>query len=128
MKNKLEINVKLYRLHVLIFWEVKIETIVRHAKKRRCSISDQWVTDISEDVKIASGVCARLGDDNTDIMVWLKKRPKTAGEFGVLYHELFHAVDYITESHNLADEKEARAFLYEFLANECNQYFWRKRP
>ena len=90
---------------------------------------DDWGKEFSKhiDNKTCIGLAILYGDDNSDVLVWLKKRPEKCSEYGVLYHELYHAVDSIIESRNLFEEKESPAFIYEYLAMECNNYFWSKK-
>ena len=91
----------------------------RHKRRLR-----KWKNEFLRCKQVAAGITIQLGDNNTDILVWLKRRPKTAREYGTLYHELSHALDFIAESHNLKEETEAKAYIYEFMATECNMVLW----
>jgi hypothetical protein len=76
--------------------------------------------------KGAEGFCCNLGLCNADVLVWVQKRlckTSSAAEFGVLYHELMHAVDRICARKGI-DDTETRAYLFEFLANECHKVLW----
>jgi len=51
--------------------------------------------------------------------------------YGILYHELYHAVDYIARNidgetilYNEHKNSEPRAYLYQYLANQANTFFW----
>ena len=124
MKNLVAIPIIPFRLHVLVAWEIPIEEIVKCVKKHGTKeISDEWIRDFKEHTKKSLGLCYEIGGSR-DILVFLKKRPQTASEYGVLYHELYHAVDTITESSQLLQYEHSRAFIFEYLANECNGYFW----
>jgi hypothetical protein len=126
MKNVLEIDVELFHLHVEIFWETDFPTIAQFVKKRGCEVTDEWIQHNIALHKRCDGTCQNIGEGNADVMVWLRKRPTKASEYKTLYHELYHAVDLIADSHNLHGEREARAHLYGFLITKCNQYFWGK--
>jgi len=126
-RHLLEIKVELYRMTVLVAWEVPLLDVLLHAKDAGCAISKKRAGEMIVFAKNCAGLTSHLGDRNTDIVIWLKKRPTDLGTYGALYHELFHAVDYITKSHNLDGEIECRAFLMEYLATKCNRYFWAKQ-
>ncbi len=72
-----------------------------------------------------AGVCSHIKEKGTDILILLKKKPRTNKEYSALYHELYHAVEFIREDHGL-DGGEASAYLYEFLIEKCNDYLWPK--
>ena len=120
----IEIALAIYRCSVIVTWEQDIDKVIKWAQKQGVKISDDWKGEFTECRKKATGTTLMLGDENTDILVWLKVRPKKASEYGVLYHELYHATDRIAEDHNLK-EGEARAYIFEFLANECNRVLWK---
>ena len=122
----IEIPVRVYKCHVIVTWEPDVKKIIIYAKRRKVKISDDWQREFTECQKKATGVTMTLGDDNTDVLVWLKTRPRKASEYGVLYHELYHATDRIAEDHNIK-EGEARAYIFEFLVNECNRVLWQKK-
>lgn len=122
----LEIYCEMYKLHVIVTWEQKIEKIIAHVKKRGgIALSDKWQKKVIEHMKGANGICMRLGEDNSDIFIWLKERPKKAWQYGILYHEIFHGVDFITVDHGLEGEMESRAYLFEYIVNECNKVLWK---
>lgn len=126
----LEIPVILYRMTVVVFWETGISDIAAFAKKHKCAISDTWITNAEETIKNASGACMPLGENNRDLLIWLKEKPKEARQYGVLYHELYHAVDFIADGTGLdtgLQGTESRAFLFEYLVTTCNRYFWSQK-
>ena len=124
MKNTIEIHLAIYRCSVLVAWEVSLEKVLKYTRKRGCKITDEEIKDDLEFCKNAQGVTFSIGKDNTDVLIWLKERPRKASSYGTLYHEIFHAVDQITKSHNLQNESEGRAFLYEYISTQCNNLFW----
>lgn len=121
----LEIPLRIYKTTVVVTWEPEMHKIANHGQRRGIkSITPGWIKECAEAQESATGFCAAYGDNNTDTLVWLKERPRKASQYGVLYHELYHAVDHISHTHNLANEKEARAYIYEYLVNECNKHLW----
>ena len=123
----LEIYLAIYRLAVVVTWETSLGDILAFARRGKVEITrERWGKDFSEyaDDPHCNGLTMLLGDDNADVLVWLRHRPKKASEYGVLYHELFHAVQQIVKSRNLGDEIESPAFLFEYLANQCNKVLW----
>lgn len=129
----LTIPLPIYHLHVIVTWEISIAQAAQHVRKRGCSmVTDEWIKEVSAFADGARGLCTNLGNGNTDVLVWLKEavyRDSKASEYDTLYHELFHAVDKITKTHNLDGEQECRAYIFGYLVTECNKFFWgRKRP
>lgn len=120
------IAVPLYRLTVLVTWEADGNEIAKFANKNGCQVANRFPTDFKENADDALGLCMKFSNDNPDVLVWLRQKPKKASTYATLYHELYHAVDDISKSRNLADEPEARAYLFEYLADRCNQKFWPK--
>jgi hypothetical protein len=125
--NFLAINVAVFRMHVIVTWETEAEEIERYARKHKVEVAEKFVDEFKENTKDAIGVCMVFANENPDVLVWLRKRPRKASDYGTLYHELYHAVDNISESRNLKDEAEARAYAFEYLATEANKFFWSKR-
>lgn len=120
------INLSIYRCVVVVTWEQDIDKIMKYVKKHGVKIKDDWKGVFETHQEKSAGVCITLGEDNTDCLVWIKERPKRASQYGTLYHELYHAVDHISEAHALTiDEKEARAYMFEYLVNNCNKILWR---
>lgn len=129
--NILIIPLPIYRLHVIVCWDITIKEAALHCRKRGCDlVTDEWIQTTASFVDGANGFCTNLGNGNTDVLVWLKNglsAKSKASEFGTLYHELYHAVDRISRTHNLGDEEEARAYIMEYLVTECNKFFWNKK-
>lgn len=125
----LHINIGVYRCTVLLTWETSVAEIVRHSERRGVkAIDDDWkkaakkaAQEMMDDSK---GFCMEIGD-GPDVVMWLEHRPTNASTYGTLYHEIYHAVDHLSESHSLEKEWEARAYLYEYLATACNRYLWK---
>lgn len=123
----IEIPLRIYRTHVVVTWEQEVHKIANWGERNGIkSINEEWIGTFLKNKEKAVGVCLEFGQGNTDTLVWLKERPTKASTYGVLYHELYHAVDHISDTHNLANEMEARAFIYEFLVTECNKVLWAK--
>lgn len=118
------INVNLFRCHVLITWEEDKDIIFTYANKEGVKLEESWKDTFKEATTDAIGSCMNLNVGNTDIIVWLKKRPIKLSEYGVLYHELHHAVGMIAKQHNFEDETEAMAYTYEYLVNEAHEILW----
>jgi hypothetical protein len=126
----LEIFLALYRLTVVVTWETTAEEIMAFARRRKVTISrEKWGKDFVEHAgnRLCTGLTMELGDDNVDILVWLRCRPRTATQYGVLYHELHHVVGQVVQLRNLHRESESTAFLYEYLATSCNRALWPRR-
>lgn len=124
----LTVYLAIYRLTAVITWGTKAKEILQYAKDHNVTISESYEKEFLQefDIPKPTGRCMNLGDGNNDILVWIKGRPQHRSHYSVLYHELYHAVDYISKSHGLRDELEARAYIFEYLVNECNNYFWPK--
>ena len=126
MKKKvydIEIKLPLFKCHVLVLWDYTGKEIQKWGNAHGCSITDKWVRDFEEWKENAEGVCMRLGEGNKDVLVWLKKKPEKMSEYGTLYHELSHATDHIIDDH-LLEGTEVRAYIIEYLINECNKVLW----
>lgn len=125
----IEIPVRVYRVCVIVAWGMSRRSLIALGKRHKVRITaKKWGADFDQvaDDPRAVGLCMEFGDDNTDILVWLRKRPRRCSEFGTLYHELHHAVAAIVASRNLYGEKESPAFLYEYLATEANRELWKR--
>jgi hypothetical protein len=130
----ISINVAIYRLHVIIFVEWTVEAMIRFGRQHKIGkeqFTDEWLRMLHSSRDGAQGLCTRFGVNNRDILVWLAKRPTRASEYGTLWHELLHAVDFIAEGadpgNRFSDENgisEPRAFLYEYLAVEASKALW----
>lgn len=122
----LPLEIGIYRLHVVVTWETTAEEIAAYAAKHNCRVASHFTKDFKDNAGDALGLCMSLSNDSSDVLVWLDKKPSSASSYATLYHELYHAVDSISKSRNLGDEQEARAYLFEYLAHECNKAFWPK--
>ncbi len=127
MKNILEINLAIYRVHVLVAWEVDIRDALKYAKKLGCDITEEEMNAAKKETEERiSGLAVRLGERNTDLLVWLKEKPVALKSHGTLWHELHHAVYMLAEDRSMQKEMEAQAYIYEYLTLECCKYFWTK--
>lgn len=125
-KKYILINLYIFRCHILISWEPDPDKIINWASKNGVEIDDKWVLEFKEHKEDVLGICMALGNSkNKDILVWIKERPIKASQFGILYHELHHAVGQIAKDHSMEDERESQAYIFEYLANECNQFLWK---
>ena len=129
MKNKenkfIEIPLSIFRCSVLVTWEQDVDKIIKYASKRGVPFKEDW-----KEVFVANsnglGLCLELGTNNVDCLIWLKEKPLKTNQFGVLYHEIYHAVDYISEHRGMkTEEKESRAYIFEHIVNQCNSILWK---
>src|ERR1700745_1981689 len=123
MNKFISINVEIYNCHVIVTWEHDIQKIIKYSEDHGCKLmSEEWKKNFLDNREEVTGLCMELGEKNTDVLVWLKEKPKKLSTFATLYHELYHAVDNISQSHNISPYKEieARAYLFEFLFKKCN--------
>lgn len=143
MKKKLctpffiEVYLRTYRRSVVVFFGTTAEGILKMGKKRGISVrlfTDSWVAALKElsTEKTTSGFTMQFGDNNTDVLISMRERPKKASEYGRLYHEVYHAVDEIAwavdETNKLTTKdgtSEARAYLFEHIVNELNSKLWK---
>jgi hypothetical protein len=127
-KKYIHIFLAIYRCTVLVTWEQDTRKIMRYCNNRGSTLGDSWKKDFEgARERGAVGLCIKLGEADTnvpDYLVWLKERPQKASQYGVLYHELFHAVDAVADSRAMWREPEARAFLFEYLVDCCNRVSW----
>lgn len=133
-KKMIEIHLGIYRLTVVVFIEYGLEEIKKILNKKGFKMDDKsefskmWMRGAEDAHEDASGYCSTIGDKSPDVIVWVKKRPKTSREFGTLYHELYHAVDIIfygIDREGKLGVSEPRAYLFEHLVTKCNQELWR---
>jgi len=129
----IEIYLAIYRCTVVVFCghtSQEMKSII----KKKLDLPPKWYRDL-EDIteENIGGATTTLGEKNRDVIVYLKKIPKVASEFGVLYHELYHAVDLVMsgiDKHNLCYDKdgmsEPRAYLYQYLVDKCHNVLWDK--
>ena len=125
----------IYRRHVIVFFGASIDEIIAYGVKHRigrASFSLEWVEIAQQAAGKNAGFCLDYGEGNGDILVWVRKYPKTAAEVGILYHELYHAVECVASAvdpiRRLVDEdghSEARANLFEYLVTEVNRVLWK---
>ena len=127
------VYVGVYRCSVSVFCGTSLEDIVDYGI--RCglpaeSLNGRWEKAIEKTIKEKNvgAFCDWYGKHSRNIIIWVTHRPKTTTDFGVLYHELYHAVDMIAKDvdfdKRLGDE--GRAYLFQYLADECNKRLCRK--
>lgn len=121
----IECYLELYRCTVLITYETEYKDISSYLKKRKFILAPDWKKAFEELRPNALGVCMDLKENNPDVLVWISKKPTNAKEYGTLYHEIHHATDLVLTSHNMRSEREAAAYIFEFIVNTANHYFWK---
>lgn len=119
-------------MHVVVHIGSTAEEILKWGLKHQVALSEEWAEWIRKIMPRAQGFCVSYGYDNTDVLIWLEKEPKTCREHGTLWHEISHAVDRIAKncdgnSYFFADDmsSEPRAFLYEYIAVEIMAKLWK---
>lgn len=120
------INLPIYRLSVVLTWETDAQEIAKWTASQGVKVAPRFERDFKEASGDALGLCMSLDNKYPDMLVWLAKKPSNKDGFHTLYHELYHAVDGISENRNLGDEKEARAYLFEHLVTVCDETFGRR--
>ncbi len=129
----IEIPIKLYKVSVVIFFGGDIEFIIKTGIKKgikKEQFTKKWKNWIEDEMKEGQGICCDYGENNKDVLVWMWKRPETLKDYGILYHELYHAVDYIADSRgfdSIDKLSEPKAYLFEYLFNEASLILWNKK-
>lgn len=131
--DKIEIYLAIYCRSVVVVFGWSLKKIIRYANKQ--GIKTIKFAERMKDEFYGAGLCCKFGDNNTDILIWLKDFPENSAQFGILYHEIYHAVDAIAteidpEFKLYCEDgvSEARAYLYEYIVNECNKVLWAIKP
>lgn len=137
IETMLTIYLSLYKRTVVVFFNSTLDRVIEAGIKNgieKHSFSDEWKKEVEPAFKSANGFCAHYGEDSSDILICIKKRPTKASEFDTLYHEIYHAVDtiakHIDPENSMTDKtgnSEARAYLYGYIATECNKILWNKK-
>lgn len=128
--NKIIIPVPVYRVSVVIFFGATMEEMIKQGVKggiKEKSFTKEWRDWVGENIETATGICCDYGEDNKDVLVWVKVRPQRCSEYAVLYHELYHATDHIADSRafNVKDKiSEPKAFLFEYLFTQASKVLW----
>lgn len=129
------IPLDIYRRHVVVAIGLGIGNLRELAKESNLhDLPESWWAVTEKTMAESSGFTSHFGDGNTDILVWLKKSPRDAEDYGPLYHELYHAVEItarqIDPACHMQDAdgvSEARAYMYEYLATECLRVLWQRK-
>lgn len=128
----IQIPIILYRLSVIIFFNQTLDKIIKTGIKRGIN-KEKFTVDWKEwpareiENKNTQGFCLNYGEENKDVLIWLKKRPEKLSEYLPLYHELYHAVDFIADSRNFSVEdkiSEPKAYLFEYLFKQVSEFLW----
>lgn len=131
----IEIYLPIYRCAIVIFFEYSAEEMKKFGLKRNIkeeTLPRKWIRDTESVIEEKiGGFATNFGEKNRDVLVWVKNIPRTSTEYGVLYHELYHAVDLVffgidqnTLGYNKDGMSEPRAYLYQYIINECNRILW----
>ena len=140
-KSKLEkpitVNVGLYHLHVVVLIGYTVNEVIAHGRRHgisKDSFTVSWCEFVQNATEGAQGYCTSFGHKNSDVLIWLKTRPRKSLEYGTLWHELSHAVDRIAVHADPGNSfndghghSEPRAFLFEYLAVKITQDLWNRR-
>jgi hypothetical protein len=70
-KHLLQLHLELYRLHVIIAWELPIHDVAKYCRRNGCSITDDWIRSRASFAAGANGICTNLGEQDT-----LDRRPR----------------------------------------------------
>lgn len=119
------VHIDIYRVIVVFFLDEKPKKIIRSLGK------DIVTKEYAELINGACtdkyiGSCSRLNNDELDIVVIMKKIPKTSSEYGSLYHEIHHACRFICEDRGI-DDNEAEAYLFEYVCDVITERLWRNK-
>ncbi len=123
----LVIPLGIWKCGVVVTWETTIEKIVEFGIQNKLNVNPDWEKDVAKGMRRGCGLCVHYGDHEADLLVWLKTRPRKLSEFGVLYHELHHAVEFLAKDKAMEAELEAKAYTYEYLAIAAQRRLWRAR-
>ena len=134
--NWLKMPVEIYRLNVFICINQSRKEVEDFGEKsgiQTWRFDNEWTMKFNNAYNMSSGFVLLFGEgeSNRNLLLWLKNRPSHIGYDGVLYHELYHVVEWIANavdpSSRLCDEdghSEARAYLFQYLVNKAHDFFW----
>ena len=128
----LNVWLPIYRISVVVSMGGTVEEIVRWGiqhKVEKTQFTERWKDWIKKQMeeKTTKGFCCDYGDDNKDVLIWVRKRPQFLSDYRILYHEIYHAVDHIANSRNFNVEdkmSEPKAYLFEYLLSEISNPLW----
>lgn len=124
----IEIPLIIYPVHMIVMMNTDYSEIKQHLISNKVSISPQFEKAIRGwlDAPNTKGYCCAYGyKENPDVLILLKSRPKKASEYGILYHEIYHATDRLSRSLGLIGF-ETKAYLFQYLITECNRVLWKQ--
>ena len=125
------IPVPLYRISVIVTFGLSLKDIIKLGIKSKIEekrFTNKWKKDV-EELMVFPGFGIHYGEGNSDILIWLNKRPEKLSEYATLYHELYHAVDFIAHDKNFYTEdpnSEPKAYLFEYLFLKVSEILWPK--
>jgi len=129
--NVLTIPIPLYRCSVVIFFGASlngmIKTGIKHGIKEK-SFNTDWKRWIEDNMGEGKGFAITYGKGNSDVLVWMWKRPRKLSEYAVLYHELYHATDQIAAHRHFQlneEPDEPKAYLFEYLFRKVSEVLWK---
>lgn len=82
--------------------------VTEDKQEARKYILESFKIDVGEKSDYVKGYCVQSAGDT---VIWLPRIPETPNEFGNLYHEVYHAVDFILMKKGVTDRKEPYAYL-----------------
>jgi hypothetical protein len=111
------VDLKVYPFHVMFSFTQTDDELLKCLKKYNIDTrGDSWKLE-----KTVRGRCVSFKDNQT--LIRLRNYPKTTEDFGVLAHEIFHAVSFIMYKVGMKLKidcsDEAYAYLIGFLTEEC---------
>lgn len=124
--NFIHIFIHIFKMAVIVVWDCTMEEAIQHARNNGYKISEDWEKFLKPTTANTDGQTTFLGDENADLLVWLKRKPIDSKTFGVFYHEIYHVVDYIASYFKLKHDEHTRAYLYEFIVGEAHKFLWKK--
>src|SRR6267154_6279332 len=124
-KNWVNIPVEIYLHNVVICVDQSAEEAIKWGKANGLKpekFTQEGIEQFKE-AQDALGFCHTFSNNgkHTFILIWLSNKPVCVNSYGILYHELYHAVDYIARNidgetilYNEHKNSEPRAYLYQY--------------
>ena len=132
IKDFIVIYVPIYRISVIVFMGSSLNRIIKIGIEKGINkerFTNEWKNWFIAETEKAIGVTLEYGNDNKDVLIWLKEKPEKLSQYATLYHELYHAVDHIADSRafNPVDKiSEPKAYLFEYLFTKVSEVLWNR--
>lgn len=97
------------------YYDVINFCITEDRQKAKKYIFEEFKMSIGEKSEFVKGYCVQ---SEGATVIWLPRIPETAFEFGVLYHEVYHAVDFILRKKGVEDRGEPYAYLLGYVIHQ----------